>query len=167
MEPTDSRPAATLPSGLGSATDRLICDLLAAEPMTSPDLAARLAIPARTVRHRLMRLRDAGAVTVGADGLYRAEALAVQPSPAVAASGASLTAASATPATSGNGAGLVIIGALAACCVGVIAWAARHRGSFQAAGPVSPVAPPSPAIPAYSPGWPYSVGWSGPSSWQR
>src|SRR5664280_996666 len=97
MEPTDSRPAATLTSGLDSATDRLICDLLAAEPMTSPDLAARLAIPPRTVRHRLMRLRDAGAVRVGEDGLYWVAGPAVRSLPAVAAPGAGVAAPSASP----------------------------------------------------------------------
>jgi DNA-binding transcriptional ArsR family regulator len=155
MEPTDSRPAASLPSGLDSPTDPLICSLLAAEPMTSPEIAARLAIPARTVRHRLMRLRDAGAVRVGEDGIYRVEARAAWTLPAVAAPDGDPAAVSAMSPTGWNAAGLVALGAIAACCVGAAVLAARSPGGSQL----------PPAAPAARLGWPYGVGRLGPGSW--
>ncbi len=52
-------------------TDAAICGLLAAGPLSTRDLAARLVIPKRTVRHRLYRLRQAGTVVSGPDGLHR------------------------------------------------------------------------------------------------
>ena len=51
-------------------TDAAICGLLAAGPLPTAALAARLAIPERTVRHRLYRLRQAGTVVSGPDGLH-------------------------------------------------------------------------------------------------
>ena len=51
-------------------TDAAICGLLAAGPLPTRDLATRLAIPERTVRHRLYRLRQAGVVVSGPDGLH-------------------------------------------------------------------------------------------------
>jgi DNA-binding transcriptional ArsR family regulator len=162
MEPTDSHPAATLPSGLDSPTDPLICGLLAVEPMTSPALAARLAIPARTVRHRLMRLRDAGAVTMGEDGVYRADAradaLAVGTLPAAAAAGRELAGSSDPPAPGWNGAICVVIGAVAVCFIGAALWVATHAATLR-----PPAA--SPATPPASRSWAYGVGRSGPSGW--
>ena len=51
-------------------TDTAICRLLAAGPLPTRALATRLAIPERTVRHRLYRLRQAGVVVSGPDGLH-------------------------------------------------------------------------------------------------
>ena len=51
-------------------TDAAICGLLAAGPLPTRDLATRLGIPERTVRHRLYRLRQAGVVVSGPDGLH-------------------------------------------------------------------------------------------------
>ena len=51
-------------------TDAAICGLLAAGPLPTRDLATRLVIPERTVRHRLYRLRQAGTVVSGPDGLH-------------------------------------------------------------------------------------------------
>jgi hypothetical protein len=51
-------------------TDTAICRLLAAGPLPTAALAARLAVPDRTVRHRLYRLRQAGAVVTSPDGLH-------------------------------------------------------------------------------------------------
>lgn len=58
-------------------TDPAICRLLVAGPMPTVALAARLGVPERTVRHRLYRLRQAGTVVSGPDGLYRLAAPAV------------------------------------------------------------------------------------------
>jgi len=154
MEPTDSRPTAILPPGLGSPTDPLICSLLAAEPMTSPEVAARLAIPARTVRHRLMRLRDAGAVTVGEDGVYRVASPGVEALPTVAAPGLGLAAPSTPPAAAWSPAELVAAGAIAAFCAGVAIWAARRAATQQPSAAVT-------ATPPASLAWPYGLGWSG------
>jgi hypothetical protein len=51
-------------------TDIAICRLLAAGPLPTAALAERLAIPERTTRHRVYRLRQAGAVITGIDGLH-------------------------------------------------------------------------------------------------
>ena len=51
-------------------TDTAICRLLAAGPAPTVALAARLGVPERTVRHRLYRLRQAGTVVTGPDGLH-------------------------------------------------------------------------------------------------
>ena len=51
-------------------TDTIICGLLAAGPLPTAALAARLGIPERTARHRLYRLRQAGTVVSGTDGLH-------------------------------------------------------------------------------------------------
>lgn len=61
-------------------TDTAIRRLLAAGPAPTVALAARLKVPERTVRHRLCRLRQAGAVVSGRDGLHRLAA-PVPPTP--------------------------------------------------------------------------------------
>ena len=53
-----------------SATDTAICRLLADGPLPTAAVAARLAIPERTARHRLYRLRQAGTVVTGAYGQH-------------------------------------------------------------------------------------------------
>ncbi|MGC8635300.1 MAG: helix-turn-helix domain-containing protein [Candidatus Limnocylindrales bacterium] len=45
--------------------------LLASGPRSTAELAARLAIPARTARHLLLRLREAGVVVSDGDGWHR------------------------------------------------------------------------------------------------
>jgi hypothetical protein len=57
-------------------TDASICRLLAAEPLPTAIIAGRLDVPERTVRHRLYRLRQAGTVASGPDGLHSLAALA-------------------------------------------------------------------------------------------
>jgi predicted DNA-binding transcriptional regulator YafY len=157
MEPTDSHPAASLPSRLDNPTDRMICGLLSAEPMTSPDLAARLVVPARTVRHRLMRLRDAGTVTVGNDGFYRIAGLAPAGLPPVATSGSEPAAVSATPATAFGLTEIAVVGALAACCVAAAIWAARRDSGGQHPSPTQTKAR---FLPAAGLPWPNGIdGW--------
>ena len=51
-------------------TDSGICALLATGPLPTRDLAERLGVPERTVRHRLSRLRQAGSVVTDTDGLH-------------------------------------------------------------------------------------------------
>jgi biotin operon repressor len=51
-------------------TDAAICRLLAVEPLPTAAIADRLGASERTVRHRLYRLRQAGAVVTGPDGLH-------------------------------------------------------------------------------------------------
>jgi hypothetical protein len=53
------------------ATDAAICRLLAEGPLPTAAIAARLAIPERTARHRLRQLRRSGTVVTGTDGLHR------------------------------------------------------------------------------------------------
>ena len=55
---------------LANPTDSAICGLLAAGPLPTAALAVQLGIPERTARHRLYRLRQAGAVVTGMDGLH-------------------------------------------------------------------------------------------------
>ena len=57
-------------SGLANPTDAAICRLLAAGPARTVAIAAWLRVPERTVRHRLYRLRQAGAVVSGTDRLH-------------------------------------------------------------------------------------------------
>ncbi len=52
-------------------TDAAMCRLLAEGPLPSATIANRLAMPDRTVRYRLSRLRRAGVVVTGPDGLHR------------------------------------------------------------------------------------------------
>lgn len=52
-------------------TDSAICRVLAAGPLPTTVLAARLGAPERTVRHRLYRLRLAGSVVTDVDGRHR------------------------------------------------------------------------------------------------
>ncbi len=52
-------------------TDAALCRLLAAGPVPTAEVAARLAIPERTARHRLYRLRQAGVLVTDADGRHR------------------------------------------------------------------------------------------------
>jgi hypothetical protein len=62
-----------IPTDLGgpaNPNDAAICRLLAAGPAPTTALAERLGVPERTVRHRLYRLRQAGRVVSGADGLH-------------------------------------------------------------------------------------------------
>ena len=75
---------------LANRTDAAICRLLAGGPLPTAALAAGLAMPERTVRHRLYRLRQAGAVVSGPDGMHRLAApvsatLATGPVPDLAA----------------------------------------------------------------------------------
>jgi DNA-binding transcriptional ArsR family regulator len=63
-------------------TDTAICRLLAAGPAPTMTLAVRLGVPERTVRHRLHRLRQAGAVVSGRDGLHRLAAPVLPTGPA-------------------------------------------------------------------------------------
>ena len=53
------------------ATDAAMCRLLADGPLPTAAIAARLAIPERTARHRLRQLRRSGTVVSGLDGLHR------------------------------------------------------------------------------------------------
>lgn len=156
METADSHPSASLPPGLDNPTDRLICGLLAAEPMPSPEIAARLAIPPRTARHRLMRLRDAGTVAVGDDGFYRLVDLAAAALSAVAGPSSGLAADSTTPATGENAAEWVAVGVLAACCVVAAIWAASRAAPEQSQAP---------AAPATSSAWSRGMRWPGPCLW--
>ena len=50
--------------------DTAICRLLAAGPLPTAGVAARLAMPERTARHRLRQLRRSGVVVAGQDGLH-------------------------------------------------------------------------------------------------
>jgi hypothetical protein len=52
-------------------TDAAMCRLLAEGPLPSAAIAGRLAMPGRTVRHRLYQLRRAGIVVTSMDGLHR------------------------------------------------------------------------------------------------
>ena len=52
------------------ATDTAICRLLAAGPLPSAAIAARLAMSERTARHRLRQLRRSGIVITGTNGIH-------------------------------------------------------------------------------------------------
>jgi hypothetical protein len=69
-----------MPDVHANRTDTAICRLLGAGPALTTDLATRLGVPERTVRHRLYRLRQAGAVVTEADGLHHL-AVPVPPAP--------------------------------------------------------------------------------------
>jgi hypothetical protein len=156
VETANSHPAAALPPGFDNPTDRLICGLLAVEPMPSPEIAARLAIPPRTARHRLMRLRDAGTVAVDDDGFYRLVGLAAAGLPAVATPGGQPAAAGATPVTGGNPAAWAAVLIVAAGCAGAVIWAASRMAATK---PLAPPAPPA------TPFWQYGAGWRMPGGW--
>ncbi len=59
------------PTTLANPTDIAICRLLAAGPVPTVAMARQLGVPERTVRYRLSRLRQTGAVVSGSDGLHR------------------------------------------------------------------------------------------------
>jgi hypothetical protein len=65
-----------------NGSDAAMCRLLADGPLPTNAIADRLAIRDRAVRYRLARLRAAGVVVTGPDGLHR---LATDPLPAIAA----------------------------------------------------------------------------------
>jgi biotin operon repressor len=66
---------------VANASDAAICRLLAGGPLPTEAIADRLAMPDRTVRYRLARLRQAGVVVTDPDKLHH---LAVPPLPALA-----------------------------------------------------------------------------------
>ncbi len=117
------------------ATDAAICRLLADGPLPTAAIAARLAIPERTARHRLRQLRRSGVVVTGTDGLHRLAAPA----------GADLAAADvvrdhpASGAPSGEDDGhWTVIALLAVVGIGLAAALVSRR----APPPPSPPAPP-------------------------
>lgn len=76
-------------------TDAAICRLLAGGSLPTAVIAARLAMPERTARHRVHQLRCSGTVITGTDGLHR---LAAALPPPYAAEGVDLAAAGDGPA---------------------------------------------------------------------
>lgn len=79
-----------MPEVLANPTDTAICRLLDAGPVPTVTLATGLGVAERTVRHRLYRLRQVGAVVSGTDGLHHlaapvAAAPIAGPLPALAA----------------------------------------------------------------------------------
>lgn len=143
------------------STDAAICRLLASGPLPTITIAEQLAIPDRTVRHRLSRLRQAGVVVTGSDGLHClvAPALAELPtgtSPTFASPATEVVAAGSRRATGRNVAVWVGVGALAAGCVGAAVCAARHW---------APDRPPAPTATPPSPALPLGIGVPGQWSW--
>jgi biotin operon repressor len=66
---------------VANASDAAICRLLAGGPLPTEAIADRLAMPDRTVRYRLARLRQAGVVVTDPDKLHH---LAAPPLPTLA-----------------------------------------------------------------------------------
>ncbi|MDA8201297.1 MAG: winged helix-turn-helix domain-containing protein [Chloroflexi bacterium] len=85
-----------MPDQRDNPTDAAICRLLTAGPLPTAELVARLGIPARTARHRLYRLRQAGAV-IDDGGRHRLAAQPADPEADLAAPGAAALAAPAAP----------------------------------------------------------------------
>jgi DNA-binding Lrp family transcriptional regulator len=143
-------------------TDAAMCRLLAEGPLPSTAIADRLAMPDRTVRHRLSQLRRAGLVVSGDDGLHRLAgalpALAVASAgpaaapvtgaPAVIAPGGKETAGGNRVPTTLPGGYLTGLAVLAVVGIGLAAVAIRRR----------PPDPPPP--PVVDPGdWGPWTGW--------
>ena len=112
-------------------TDAAICGLLAAGPLATAALAARLAVPERTARHRLHRLRQAGAVVTGTDGRHRLAA------PVPAAPIAGPLPALAAPVTTASTAGALPPLESTATAAGTAgAWPPREGTAVDRAAPV-------------------------------
>ena len=71
-----------MPELPANTSDAAICQLLAGGPLPTEAIADRLAMPDRTVRYRLARLRQAGVVVTDTDKLLHQ--LAAPPLPALA-----------------------------------------------------------------------------------
>lgn len=125
-----------------SATDAAICRLLADGPWPTTAIAARLAIPARTARHRLRQLRRAGTVVTGPDGLHRLAApagadLAAATGDLVAPAVAGESPASGAPSGE-DGGGWIVLAVLAVIGTILAVALVRHRSP----PPASPPGPP-------------------------
>ncbi len=122
--------------------------------MPTAVLAARLAIPERTARHRLGRLRQAGTVVTGTDGLHRLAGIAPAPvagTPTTDVPGGRETdrmGSAHSPPLGGYGTALTV---LAVAGIGLVAVAVLRRG---------PSPPPEPLPPSsYVGGWYPGPGW--------
>ncbi|HVA87725.1 MAG TPA: winged helix-turn-helix domain-containing protein [Candidatus Saccharimonadales bacterium] len=127
------------------STDAAIRRLLADGPLPTAAIAGRLAIPERTARHRLVRLRQTGDVVTGMDGLHRLAAAVpsggdgpTSPSPAAGRRWGMLAAA---------GFGLAVAGGVAVLLI--------RRAALS---PQEPAKPPSPWPGLGYPGNPWR-GW--------
>ena len=138
--------------------DTAICRLLAGGPLPTAAISDRLAIPDRTVRHRLSRLRQAGVVVTDPDKLHH---LAAEPLPDLADPAPGLAAATASdqPSPSHGGhwsPGTVLVATvlgLAVAGVVVVAVGIRHM-------PTPPAPSPSPTRFGNAAGLPGGLGWS-------
>ena len=160
--------------------DTAICRLLAGGPLPTAAISDRLAIPDRTVRHRLSRLRQAGVVVTDPDKLHHlaaeplpdladpapgladlVPALAAEPLPDLADPAPGLAAATASdqPSPSHGGhwsPGTVLVATvlgLAVAGVVVVAVGIRHM-------PTPPAPSPSPTRFGNAAGLPGGLGWS-------
>ncbi len=149
----DDRPGAGRSSA--SPTDATILALLADGPLPTAVIAERLGVADRTVRHRLMRLRQAGRVVALPDGRQRLAGPVVEPAARDETAGVTAgEAGGATSAPIGKGAVLVALAA-----VGLIAGLA----ALAAIGRRPPTPPEPPAAQPPYPGWgrPDTPWWTG------
>jgi hypothetical protein len=136
--------------------DAAIYRLLATGPLPTAAIAVRLAMPERTVRHRLAQLRRAGVVVTGGDGLHHLAApagpdLATPAGPDLATSVAGDCPASDGPSGKAGGRGTVLA-LLAVVGIGLAAVALAH--TFRRDPPPKP---PSPY--GYAAGWYPGPAW--------
>ncbi|MGD0408865.1 MAG: winged helix-turn-helix domain-containing protein [Candidatus Limnocylindrales bacterium] len=159
-----------------NGSDAAMCLLLADGPLPTNAIADRLAIRDRAVRYRLARLRAAGVVVTGPDGLHR---LATDPLPAIAAPPvptiaepvqafadplptivASTDSDGPSPSHSGHWSPgtLLVAAGLGLAVAGVVAVALGSRGTPPAEP--SPTPPPPPTRSGNAAGLPGGLGWS-------
>jgi len=123
-------------------TDAAICRLLADGPLPTAAIAARLAIPERTARHRLRQLRRSGTVVTGADGLHRLAAPVVEDLAAAVPDLAAPAVARESPASGApsreDGGGWTVLAVLAVVGIGLAVALVSRR---------TPPPPPPPAPP--------------------
>ncbi len=148
----NEQPAAHVLTGLDNATDRSICGVLAATaPLTSGEIARALGTSERTIRYRLRRLRESGALEWGSDGRYRLAAPAVPPPSEPTAPDTEDTPRAAGPRSghrTGGAVPVVVLAAGIAAALAAVIWRV-----WGAASP-APAPAPEPAAPAP---WPYGT----------
>lgn len=108
-------------------TDAAICRLLADGPLPTATIADRLGMPDRTVRHRLRRLREAGAVVSGSDGRHRLAGTVPLPTLVGSRRGAGSTDLPASAEPRGWAAVAVLAAAGIGLAAAAVIWAARPK----------------------------------------
>lgn len=122
-------------------TDAAIARLLAGGPLPTAIIAARLAVPERTVRHRLLRLRETGRIVTDSVGLHHlagsGPADRATPRPGEAAARAGLAGTGDLPGSAGGaGATITVLAVVLLCLAAAVLVGRRHPAPARSAAGV-------------------------------